>query len=219
MNAIDVLSWARGPGLQIAIAIFLFGAILRLLELWLLGRAPDLAEARAPGWPGGLRTVFTRSVPMPGALRRAPVVYLGGYVFHTGFLVTFLFYVPHIQFLRAVLGFEWPALPAYLIDFLGLVSIAALVALLVHRLTDPVRRFLSRAGDYVAWTVTILPLLTGYFAYHRLLTDYTTMLAAHVLSFELLLVAIPFTKLMHTFTFAVARWYNGAFSGRKGVRA
>jgi len=217
VTGVALLNWARGPGLQIALVIFIVGVAIRFMEMWLLGRKPDLSEARGSSMAGGWRTLFTRSLPMEGALKRSPLVFLGGYVFHLGFLITFLFYAPHILFLRGATGFTWPALPAYLIDVVGLISIAALVALLVHRLTDPVRRFLSRPGDYVAWTATFLPLLTGYFAYHRLLTDYTTMLALHVLSFELLLVMIPLTKLMHTFTFAVARWYNGAISGRKGV--
>jgi nitrate reductase gamma subunit len=43
-------------------------------------------------------------------------------------------------------------------------------------------------------------------------------LALHILSVELLLIVIPFTKLMHLFTFALARWYNGAIAGRKGVK-
>lgn len=218
MTGVELLNWARGPGLQISLAVFVIGTAIRLLEMWLLGRKPDLSEARGSGIAGGWRTLFTRSWPMQGALKRVPLVYIGGYVFHVGFFVTFLFYAPHILFLRGATGFTWPALPAYLIDVIGLVSIAALVALLVHRLTDPVRRFLSRTGDYVAWLATFLPLLTGYFAYHRLVTDYTTMLALHVLSFELLLVLIPLTKLMHTFTFAVARWYNGAIAGRRGVK-
>ncbi len=219
MTGMELLNWARGPGLQIALVVFIVGVAIRLCEMWLLGKSPDLSEARGSAAAGGWRTVFTRSLPMPGAIKSAPLVFIGGYVFHAGFLVTFLFYAPHILFVRWTLGVSWPALPAYLIDVVGLASIVTLVALLVNRVTDPVRRFLSRTGDYVAWTVTFLPLLTGYFAYHRLVTDYTTMLALHILSFELLLIMIPLTKLMHTFTFVVARWYNGAVEGRKGVKA
>ncbi len=218
MNGPELLLWARGTGLQIAVAIFLFGLLVRFAELWLLGRKTDLSAARADVVGPGLRTVFSRSKPMPGALKQAPLVFIGGYVFHIGFLVTLLFYVPHIHFLRSILGFGWPGLPPFLIDVLGLVTIATLIALLVTRFTDPVRRFLARADDYVAWTVTFLPLLTGYAAFHRLVADYTLMLALHVLSVELLLIVIPFTKLMHMFTFVVARWYNGAIAGRKGVR-
>jgi nitrate reductase gamma subunit len=59
--------------------------------------------------------------------------------------------------------------------------------------------------------------LTGYLAVKHLLLPYTTMLAIHILSVELFLVMLPFTKLIHTFTVFVSRWYNGDISGRKGV--
>jgi nitrate reductase gamma subunit len=36
---------------------------------------------------------------------------------------------------------------------------------------------------------------------------------------ELLLVVFPFTKLTHAFTVFIARWYNGAIFGRKGVES
>ena len=34
---------------------------------------------------------------------------------------------------------------------------------------------------------------------------------------ELLMVLFPFTKLSHAFTLFIARWYNGAISGYRGV--
>jgi nitrate reductase gamma subunit len=47
----------------------------------------------------------------------------------------------------------------------------------------------------------------------------STMLGIHILSVELLMVMLPFTKLMHTFTLFMARWYNGAISGYRGVQS
>jgi nitrate reductase gamma subunit len=47
--------------------------------------------------------------------------------------------------------------------------------------------------------------------------EYTLMLALHLFSVELLLVLLPFTKLFHTFSLFISRWYNGDFFGRKGV--
>jgi len=44
------------------------------------------------------------------------------------------------------------------------------------------------------------------------------MLIVHIISLELLLIAIPFTKLVHMFTTFSARWYNGAISGFKGIK-
>jgi nitrate reductase gamma subunit len=34
---------------------------------------------------------------------------------------------------------------------------------------------------------------------------------------ELLLVLLPFTKLFHTFSVFISRWYNGDISAHKGV--
>ena len=219
MTAMALLNWARGPGLQIAVALFLLGLVVRLLEMWLLGRRPVYSVPRTDGFKAGWATVWRRFTPAPGLLRAAPLVIIAGYIFHVGLFLTLLFFVPHILLFREIFGISWPGLPFYIIDALTILSIAALVALLVHRLLDPVRRYLAGFHDYYIWTVTLLPLVTGYFAYHKLLLPYTLMLALHILSAELLLISIPLTKLMHTFTFMVARWYNGHIIGRKGVRA
>jgi nitrate reductase gamma subunit len=48
---------------------------------------------------------------------------------------------------------------------------------------------------------------------------YQTMLGLHILSVEILLILFPFTKLMHFFTLFIARWYNGAAFGRRGVQS
>ena len=93
----------------------------------------------------------------------------------------------------------------------------ALGMLLAHRLNNPVKRMLSGFGDYLAWVVTLLPLLTGYMAYHHLLFEYTLMLSLHLFSVELLLVVLPFSKLFHTFSVFISRWYNGDIFGRKGT--
>jgi len=69
------------------------------------------------------------------------------------------------------------------------------------------------------WFVTIAPLVTGYMAFHRIAMPGSTMIGIHILSVELLMVLLPFTKLMHTFTLFMARWYNGAISGYRGVQS
>lgn len=217
MTAEALLAWVRGPGMQIALGIFFLGITIRIVEMLMIGRKPDLAVARKPGTAAGWRTIFHRSLPTPGMMHREPLVFLGGYIFHVGFFLVLLFSVPHIELFHGVWGFRWPGLPRWLIDISAILSIGALVALLVHRIVDPVRRFLSRSGDYLSWAVTILPLITGYFATHQMMLPYTQMLAVHILSVELLLIVLPFTKLIHMFTLFLSRWYNGAMAGRKGV--
>ncbi|MGB7542143.1 MAG: hypothetical protein WBM28_09025 [Burkholderiales bacterium] len=216
-SANDVLVWVSGPGLVIAGAVFLFGVVLRLFEIFLLGRTPDFAAPREVTPGSGLRTLWTRSLPPRGMLRRSPVTYVGGYVFHVGFLVVVMLALPHIATVHHLTGIGWPGLPTPAIDAVALASIVALVIVLSDRLRNRVKRFISRFEDYFAWTLTLLPLLTGYMAHHGLLLDTTTLLSLHMLSAEILLVALPFTKLAHAFTLFIARWYNGDISARKGV--
>lgn len=217
VDAMDFLLWVRGPGFAIAIVIFILGVLLRLGEVLMLGRKSDLSPPRDQRSGSGWRTVVTRSAPPPGMFKRSPVTYIGGYVFHLGLFLIVFFYVPHIAFIDSLIGFGWPGLPSTLIDAVTVATFVALVAVLINRLNDPVKRFLSTVEDYITWLVTVLPVVTGYMAYHHLAPDYTSMLALHILSIELLLVVLPFTKLMHAFTFALGRWYTGEMHGRKGV--
>ena len=217
MSALELLTWARGPGLTIALAICAFGILLRLFEIFSLGRKADLSKAREHSPGSGWRTIFSRSLPPPGLLKRAPVTYIGGYVFHLGFAITLLFFVPHIELARSLVGIGWPGLPMPVVDISAVAAMLGLLAVLASRLANPVKRFLSGFQDYLAWLLTFLPLATGYLAFHHLLIDYTLALALHILSVELLLVALPFTKLFHTVSVFVSRWYNGDIFGRKGV--
>jgi nitrate reductase gamma subunit len=78
-------------------------------------------------------------------------------------------------------------------------------------------KHISTFEDYLVWTVTFLPLITGYIAYHRMINPYPLALGLHILAAEIFLIVLPFTKLTHMFTVFIARWYNGAIFGRKGV--
>lgn len=219
MTSGDLLLWTRGPGLVLALGVLLFGIVLRLFEIFSLARKADLSVAR-PDSPGsGWRSMLSRSLPPPGMLARAPVTYYGGYVFHIGLFVTVFLYLPHIELLRGLLGISWPALPTPVVDAVAVATLAAMLAVLASRIHDPVKRLLSTAQDYLVWLLTFLPLATGYLAFHHMLFDYTWMLALHLLSAELLLALIPFTKLFHVVSLFISRWYTGNLFGRKGVAA
>lgn len=219
MSAEALLTWARGPAFEWALGIFVLGMLLRLFEVLSLGRSPDLAEGRGSGVQGGIRTIITRSLPRASVFAREPVRIVNGYVFHVGFLLVLFFYGPHIELFQSKLGISWPALPSGVIDGLGVITLLSLLLALVLRLRSPVLRYLSRVNDYVAWAVTVLPVLTGYLAYNHLLLPYTNLLGLHLLSVELLLVVAPFTKLTHMFSFVLSRWYQGYQAGYRGIES
>lgn len=219
MTETELLTWARGPGFQIASIIFTLGITLRLAEILMLGRRKNLAEPKGSAMSSGLRTVFSRTVPDASTFKRSAFTVTSGYIFHLGLFIVIFLFAPHILFFKDLLHISWPALPSPVIDATAVITMITLVIILVHRLRDPVKRFLSNYDDYLGWFVTILPLITGYLAFHRVGTTAPTLLAIHILSVQLLMVVFPFTKLMHAFTIFLARWYNGATSGYRGVQS
>ena len=217
MSEIEFLNWVRGDGLNLAISVFLLGVIWRLIEIFSLGRKPDLSASRQAAGASGLHTVFRRSLPPPGMVKRSPVSYIGGYIFHIGLALVVFLFAPHIKLIESLVGLSWPALPSQIIDLVAVITLVAMVVVLVDRFTKPVKRYLSTFEDYFTWTVTFLPVLTGYLAVKHLLLPYTTMLALHILTVEILLVVLPFTKLFHAFTVFGSRWFNGHLNAHKGV--
>ena len=219
MSEIELLNWARGPGFQIAIIIFVAGVVIRILEILLLGRNANLAEAKGSEMSGGLKTMFSRSIPDKSTLKRSTFTIISSYLFHTGLFVTIFLFAPHILMFKEVSGLSWPSLPTPIVDAVTVVTIITLLAVLAHRMQNTVLRFLTNYADVLVWLVTFLPLITGYLAFHRIGNTAPALVAMHILSVELLLVVFPFTKLMHAFTLFIARWYNGAISGYRGVQS
>lgn len=217
MNELQFLTWVRGTGLNIAVVIFVLGTVWRLFEIYSLGRRKDLAPARHAAGASGWHTIARRSLPPPGMMKRSPVSYIGGYVFHVGLAILVFLFVPHIKLIESLSGLSWPGLPSQVVDAVAVVTLAAMVVVLFDRINKPVKRFLSNFEDYFTWTLTFLPVLTGYMAVKHLVLPYTTMLAIHILCVELLLIVLPFTKLFHVFTLIPSRWFNGDINGKRGV--
>jgi nitrate reductase gamma subunit len=225
----DLLSFARGPALTVALVVFVLGTLWRLVGVLLRPRMPDLSPAR-DGAPsnlvGALRAVARYMWPRKEFVQAALVRTIGGYVFHIGLALVFFGYAPHIAFIRRLTGLSWPALPDMVMYLAAAATIIALLAALASRLTDPVLRKISNADDILTWTVTFLPIITGMAVVIEpsaavLARDnvvYPVPLAVHLLTLELLLVWFPFGKLMHAFLFAFSRGATGMRFSHRGVK-
>ena len=219
MNEVDFLLWVRGPGLAIAAVIFVLGMTLRMFEIFMLGRKKNLAELRGSGIKEGFRTIITRSGHVDTYSTNATrFTHISGWVFHIGLFTAIFLLTPHIEVFKSIIGFGWPALPTAIIDLATVITMITLLAILFHRITNPVLKYLSTGQDYIVWSLTFLPLLTGYMTYHHLFFSYTLLLGLHIFSVCVLLVFFPFTKLTHAVTLFISRWYNGMMAGEKGVQ-
>jgi nitrate reductase gamma subunit len=214
----DWLTFARGPALQWSLYVFLVGIVWRIAGVLLLRRKPDYSEPRSKAMiAGALKLMVMRSWPRKEFMSGTAVGEALGYVFHIGFFVVLFAFVPHILFFKDLTGVSWPGLSNSAIYLSGAITVAALIAVLVRRLTNPVLRLLSNFDDYFSWLVTILPVATGLMAAAHAGGRPESLLAIHLLSVELLLVWFPFGKLMHSFWIFASRGTTGALFARKGA--
>ncbi len=223
-----LLEFARGPGMEFALAAFVAVTVWRLVGIARLRGNRDLSEPRNRAAWKGLRLIALRSWPRREFLAGSAFSEIAGYTFHVGFLLVLFFYVPHIEFVADVCygltgrrlsgSIGWPALPGGIATALTLLSLAALLVLLAHRMASPVKRLISNFDDYFSVLVTAAPLATGLVAHdHVGDARYELLLAWHLLTVEALLVWFPCGKLMHAFTIFAARGKTGVLFERKGA--
>lgn len=215
-----LLDFARGTGLQWALIIFVAGSVWRLLGALLVRRREDLSAPRSDATlAGGFRTVFTRFLPHKEFYSTTLFTVVLAYVMHIGLAIVVFLFTPHILFIDSMFGIAWPGIPNDLVMVAGAVTLAALVAMLVRRLTSPVLKMISNPDDYISWVMTTLPVLTGMMAYAHIGGPYQTVLAVHILSVEAMLVWFPFGKLFHAVLWVPSRAQMGAAMQRRGVKA
>jgi len=216
----DLLAFARGPALTIALLVFCAGVLWRIVGFALLRIRAERSRARASFAKSaieGLLATLTRSWPHREFIARTGAGEALGYSYHLGLFAVVLLYVPHIEFLGSLLGFTWPGLPSTVITALSVLTATIFLGVLFRRVTNPVMRMLSNFDDYFSWVVTMSVLVTGLATSAHFGARYETLLAIHILSVDALLIWFPFGKLMHAFYIFPSRAINGAVLARKGA--
>jgi nitrate reductase gamma subunit len=214
----SLLDFARGPAMQWSLIILVGGTLWRLLGVLLLTQGADFSTPRDTfGAFKGYRTVFSRSWPHSEFLVGVRYQTVMAYVFHLGLAIVVFGIVPHIEFIRGLTGYTWPGLPNNFGVAVSAVTLLALLAMIVRRVTDRAV-CCSTWNDYFSWLVTVAPLVTGLMAYFHLGPRYETMLAIHILSAEVMFIWFPFGKLMHAVWVVLSRAQSGMVYARRGVR-
>lgn len=216
----DLVSFARGPAMVVALAVFCAGVVWRITGFALLRIRRDHNEPRhsvTRSALGGVVAVASRSWPHPEFIPRTGAGEALGYSYHIGLFTVVLLFAPHISFLGSLFGVVWPALPSSVITVVSVLTFTLFLIVLFRRVTHRVLRLLSNFDDYFSWFINALVLVTGLMATAHVGGPYQTILGLHILSFDALLVWFPFGKLMHAFYIFPSRWLNGALLSRKGA--
>jgi nitrate reductase gamma subunit len=215
-----LLEFARGPALQASVLIMIAGIVWRLVGVLLLRRRPQHAAPRhslAARVGGGATMVVSRFIPRRTFWPAIALSVLLSSVFHLSLAVVLLGGAPHILVIHQVTGLLWPGLPKGMIVVASGATLASMIALLIRRISHPVLRLLSTADDYLSWLFVFVPVLTGILLSGETLADYGTLLALHLLSIELMMIWLPFGKLMHALLVFAGRGAMGVTFTRKGA--
>lgn len=223
----DLITFARGAALNAAFTIFIIGIVWRLFAIFRHPLKKDLSAPRTTRTlSGAIRTIFSRMVPHREFRASTRFSVINGYVFHLGLAIIVFGFLPHIVFITRLTGISWPALPNGIVYLVAAITIMSLLIALMVRINNPVLALLSNFDDYFSWLVTMLPLATGMVALGALGESASALgasqngvaVAVHLLSFELLLIWLPFGKLAHAVLVFVSRGTTGSQFARKGAR-
>jgi len=209
-----------GPGLWAAFVIFFGGLIIRTAYLYRLSRKKDGVLYNHASFRWGIKSIFYWLLPWGSAgMRQQPVFSLMVFVFHITLLAVPLFLNAHNILWAESWGISLWSLPNALSDLLTVLFFVSIVFLVIRRIVRLEVRILTEAWDYVLLALTALPFLTGFLAYHQI-GPYELMMIMHLLSAELILILIPFTKLAHMLLFFFTRAFIGfEMGGRRGARS
>jgi len=208
-----------GPLLWITFAIFFSGLIYRIVFYirgldWKVDRVAYRPYFKA-GLKEALRSIIHWLLPFGShGWRAKPLYTIIFFVFHIGLVVTPLFLYGHTVILKERFGIDWPSIPMGLADALTIGVMISAVFIIIRRLGLPEVRILTTLYDYALILISVAPFITGFLAVHQA-GDYEFWLYTHILSGELLLIAIPYTKLFHVVGFFLSRAQLGMDFGIK----
>jgi nitrate reductase gamma subunit len=208
----DLYEFVRGPIAWIAFLVFLLGSLYRLASAMVAsgkGRAPR--GGRRP--TKTMRSLLHGLIPFGSVtMRKNPGLTVVTFVFHVCLVVT-----PLVLLAHAVLWYEswkvrlWSP-PEAVTDAMALLVLLACVFFLIRRLTVTEVKSVTRPSDFLLLGLIALTFLTGFLAFHQW-GPYRTLLITHILAGEVMLVAIPFTRLSHMLLFASTRAHVGSEFG------
>jgi len=212
----SLYNFVSGPLVWLAFIIFIGGCLYRLISLIVLVHKKEKFIYSYMSWKYGLRSIVRWSTPFATEnMRRHPAMTIVAYVFHICLILTPIFLLAHVTLVDESWDLSWWTLPDALAAIMTVMVIGACVFFLVRRLVNPEVQYVTSASDYILLAIVAAPFITGFLVYYQWF-GYQTLLILHILSGEIMLVAIPFTRLSHMLFAPLTRAYMGSEFG--GVR-
>jgi len=201
-----------GPLVWISFIVFIGGSLYQLGSMLKLAKK-DKVIYPYMSLKYGLRSIIHWIIPFASTnMRKRPVMTIMTFTFHICLVLTPILLLSHNILWYQSWKISWWTLPEATTDIMTVIVIVASIFFLMRRLVLSEVRFVTFPSDYLLLAIAAAPFLTGLVAYHQWL-PYKTMLILHILSGEIMLIAIPFTRLSHMFYFLFTRAYMGSEFG------
>ncbi|MCK5311501.1 MAG: nitrate reductase [Desulfobacteraceae bacterium] len=207
------IDFILGPMVWISFLIFFIGVIFRLYKMFKLVDKTEKFIFSYMSFKYSFRSIFAWLTPfLPASTRKSPVFWGVSYIFHVLLFLLPVFLLSHVTLFEEKMQWTWFTLNDSVADILTIVVILALVFFVIRRMTVPEVKFLTRASDFVFILIVALPFVTGFIAYHQFFA-YKIVMIAHIISGELMIILIPFTRFFHMFMAPFTRAYTGSEFG------
>jgi nitrate reductase gamma subunit len=211
--------FVTGPLAWLAFGIFFIGLAIRIVLYikglnWKLDRVSYRVNT-SYGIKGGIRSVISWILPFGTyGWRTHPVFTILTFVFHISLLISAVFLPAHNYILQQKWGISLITIPEAVGDILTIAVMITGLLFIIRRIALTEVRILTTPYDYLILLIAVAPFITGFIAYHQFF-NYKLWLILHILSGELMLIAIPFTKLSHFVLFFLSRFQIGMDFGIK----
>ena len=225
MNWNDVLSFARGPLFQVSLLVFIAGMVYRLVRVIGLGWSKDRVRPKRSEAKGVVMSFLKAIIIWPfipwvkNTFKKNPIIYLAGGLFHLGLFVILVLGTPHMLAWKSLLGVGWRTLGLPIVDWFAAVTIIAMVVLFINRLINPVLKLLTGPAEWLNLLFVFLPMVSGYIMTHHLFFRYEVLYSIHMLTVDLMLIWIPFSRISHFVFYFFSRTIHGKEFAKHGVRA
>jgi nitrate reductase gamma subunit len=202
-----------GPLVWVAFVLFIGGSLYRILSMAMLARKKDGIVYEYWSFKYALRSILRWLTPFGTVnMRKKPVMTFVAFVFHICAVLAPIFLYAHMIMVKEALDFGWWSIPDAAADVMTLIVILGCIFFLFRRITQREVRYLTTASDFVLLLVVAAPFITGFWAFHQL-PGSAWVTVIHMLCGEIMLAAIPFTRLSHMIFFPFTRGYIGSEFG------
>lgn len=203
-----------GPLAWVAFILFFGGSIYRIFSMLKLVAEKEKFIFSYMSWRYSLRSILHWMTPFATVnWRRQPVLTVVTFAFHICLMATPIFLLSHVVLWDEAFNISWWTLPDVVADVMTIIVILGAIYFLVRRLTQPEVKFVTSPSDFVILTIVAAPFVTGFLAYHQWL-PYPLVMGLHVLTGDIMLAAIPFTRLSHMLFSPFTRAYMGSEFGK-----